>query len=286
MFEPQQSTPWHRQLRPWLPPPYCCLGWTRPTLGAAPNAIRTKLVARLAFSYSAPAISFFTTSGGQVERKRAHSAALEQHRAPAAGRGSCSSPSANNPAAAGVSPLNPPTNCSAVAWFIRGCVGARHAKLWTNFADQTANGPYDEMAVLTQWPRRIVVSLEATGRLGYASFTIADGRAYTIEQRRRQEVVAAYDINTGRELWSQGWNAEYTDSTGDGPRTTPTWDDGRYAPWRHGELRCLDAKTGAVSWAKNILPTSGANLSWAMAASPLIVDDKVIVLPGGSGGNQ
>src|SRR4029079_9162411 len=28
------------------------------------------------------------------------------------------------------------------------------------------------------------------------------------------------------------------------------------------------------------------NLQWAMAASPLIVDDKVIVLPGGSGGKS
>jgi outer membrane protein assembly factor BamB len=38
-----------------------------------------------------------------------------------------------------------------------------------------------------------------------------------------------------------------------------------------------------VLWGKNILKENGAsNLSWAMAASPLIVDDKVIVLPGGA----
>ena len=80
---------------------------------------------------------------------------------------------------------------------------------------------------------------------------VADGRAYTIEQRRGKEVVAAYDVNTGRELWTQSWNAEYKDSTGDGPRATPTWDDGRlYALGATGELRCLDAKTGAVIWGK------------------------------------
>ena len=61
--------------------------------------------------------------------------------------------------------------------------------------------------------------------VGHASFVVADGKAYTIEQRRGQEVVAAYDINTGRELWTQKWNASYTDSTGDGPRATPTWDN-------------------------------------------------------------
>ena len=145
------------------------------------------------------------------------------------------------------------------------------------------------MAVLTQWPTQGLTPVwkQPVG-LGYASFAVADGRAFTIEQRRRQEVVTAYDVNNGKELWAQGWNAEYSDSTGDGPRATPTWDDGRiYALGATGELRCLDAKSGAVAWGKNILKDNQAsNLSWAMAASPLIVDDKVIVLPGGSGGKS
>jgi outer membrane protein assembly factor BamB len=124
--------------------------------------------------------------------------------------------------------------------------------------------------------------------VGHSSFSIADGKAYTIEQRRNQEVVAAYDLGTGRELWAQKWNAEYTDSTGDGPRSTPTWEQGRiYALGATGELRCLDANTGAVIWGKNILSDNQAkNLPWAMAASPLIVDDKVIVLPGGANGKS
>ena len=124
--------------------------------------------------------------------------------------------------------------------------------------------------------------------VGYGSFTVADGRAYTVEQRRRQEVASAYDPATGKQLWAQAWNAEFNDSTGDGPRTTPTWDDGRiYALGATGELRCLDAKSGAVIWGKNILNDNQAsNLPWAMAASPLVVDDKVIVLPGGTSNNS
>jgi outer membrane protein assembly factor BamB len=142
------------------------------------------------------------------------------------------------------------------------------------------------MAVLTQWPSSGLSPIwkQPVG-VGYASFVVADGRAYTIEQRRRQEVVAAYDVSNGREIWKQAWNAEYNDSTGDGPRATPTWDDGRiYALGATGELRCLDAKNGSVIWGKNILSDNDAsNLQWAMAASPLVVDDKVIVVPGGSG---
>jgi len=124
--------------------------------------------------------------------------------------------------------------------------------------------------------------------IGYASFVVADGKAYTIEQRRGQEVVAAYDINNGRELWTQKWSAEFKDSTGDGPRATPTWDQGRiYALGATGELRALDANSGAVIWGKNILSDNAAkNLPWAMAAAPLVVDDKVVVLPGGPGGKS
>ncbi len=160
---------------------------------------------------------------------------------------------------------------------------------WTNFRGPKRDGRYDETSISTSWPASGPKALwkQPVG-LGYASFAIADGKAYTIEQRRQQEIVAAYDLTTGRELWTQGWSAEFTDSTGDGPRSTPAWDQGRlYALGATGELRCLDANTGTVIWSKNILSENQAsNLQWAQAASPLVVDDKVIVLPGGGGGKS
>jgi outer membrane protein assembly factor BamB len=160
---------------------------------------------------------------------------------------------------------------------------------WTNFRGPKRDGKYDEASVATNWPANgLPVLWKQPVGIGHASFVVADGKAYTIEQRRTQEVVAAYDVNNGRELWTQKWSAEYTDETGDGPRATPTWDQGRiYALGATGELRCLDANTGAVIWGKNILTDNQArNLPWAQAASPLIVDDKVIVLPGGANGKS
>jgi outer membrane protein assembly factor BamB len=54
-----------------------------------------------------------------------------------------------------------------------------------------------------------------------------------------------------------------------------------------GELRVLDEQTGTVAWRTNILNDAGAtNLQWGMAASPLIVGDTVIVLPGGRSGQS
>lgn len=161
---------------------------------------------------------------------------------------------------------------------------------WTNYRGPERDGRYDERAIKTNWPAAGLTPMwkQPVGG-GYASFVVADGVAYTIEQRRRQEVVAAYNVENGKELWTHGWNAEFIESQGgDGPRATPTWDEGRlYALGAEGELRCLDAKTGKPIWNRNILSDNGAeNLDWGMAASPLIVDDKVVVLPGGTSGKS
>lgn len=228
---------------------------------------------------AAAAILFLRSSGSNEQ----HYAALEQHRQQQA---------AQAPAAAPVATATPVVEASPGASPVQGGAvpaSAPTRNYWTNYRGPKRDGNYEATPVLTNWPSGGLSPIwkQPIG-LGFASFVIADGRAYTIEQRRGQEVAAAYDVGTGRELWKQAWNAEYTDSTGDGPRATPTWDNGRvYALGATGELRCLDANNGTVIWGKNILSDNGAeNLQWAQAASPLIVDDKVIVLPGGSGGKS
>jgi len=215
----------------------------------------------------------------------AHYAALEQHRHQQAAQAA----PANAPAAA-ISPV--PQASVAASPSEAANTPAQSApsrNYWTNFRGPKRDGKYDEAGVSTNWPASgLPVIWKQPVGVGHASFAIADGKAYTIEQRRGQETVAAYDVANGRELWIQQWGAEFKDSTGDGPRATPTWDQGRiYALGATGELRCLDAGSGAVIWGKNILSDNQAgNLPWAMAASPLIVDDKVIVLPGGTSGKS
>lgn len=161
---------------------------------------------------------------------------------------------------------------------------------WTNFRGPARDGRYDETPIRTNWPAEGLPLLwkQPIGG-GYASFVVAEGMAFTIEQRRRQEIVAAYDVETGREIWTHGWDAEFKESMGgDGPRATPTWEAGRlWSLGAEGDLICFEAKTGKVIWSKNILKDNGAeNLQWGMSGSPLIVDDKVVVFPGGRSGKS
>ncbi|PYT18630.1 MAG: hypothetical protein DMG59_03345, partial [Acidobacteria bacterium] len=72
------------------------------------------------------------------------------------------------------------------------------------------------------------------------------------------------------------------------PRATPVYHEGLvYSLGANGDFYCLSAKTGKPRWSKNILTDNNTkNIHWAMSGSPLIVDDKVIVTPGGTSGKS
>jgi outer membrane protein assembly factor BamB len=158
---------------------------------------------------------------------------------------------------------------------------------WPRYRGPEGDGIYEEMAIRTDWPPSGPPELwkQPVGG-GYASFVVAEGLAITIEQRRDQEVVAAYELRSGREVWTHGWDTRFAEAMGgDGPRATPTWDEGRlYALGAMGELRVLVAASGELLWRTNILEDAETvNLYYGQSSSPLIVDDSVILQPGGTG---
>ena len=166
---------------------------------------------------------------------------------------------------------------------------ARTSMYWTDFRGPSRDGRYEQEPIRTDWSLNLKPLWKQPVGGGYASFTIARGRAFTIEQRAGQEVAAAYDVTTGRELWTTSWNALFKESMGgDGPRATPTWHDGRvYVLGATGELRALDEASGKTLWRTDILEDAGAeNIQWGMSGSPLIVGDTVVVLPGGTNNNS
>ena len=233
----------------------------------------------------------------RVQSPEAQAAAVEAHRAAQQARPS-EAPAAKPEPAADAAPgqVSPGDASPGEAVGIaaadaptRGETGS-DAPYWVGFRGPLRDGHYRERPIQTAWPAGGPAPLwKQPAGGGYASFALAHGRAFTIEQRRQQEVVAAYDMATGRELWSHGWNAEFREwMGGDGPRATPTWFDGRvYALGALGELRCLEDDTGRMLWRVNILDDNGAsNLQWGMAASPLVFNDTVVVLPGGPQGRS
>ncbi len=159
---------------------------------------------------------------------------------------------------------------------------------WPGFRGSDRDGVASDASIRVDWPAEGLREIwrQRIGG-GYASMSVAEGKVFTIEQRREQEVVAAYDVEIGVEVWESGWPELFEESMGGpGPRATPTWYDGKvYALGAAGEFRCLDSRDGSVVWRTNILEDAGAdNRQFGMPGSPLIYEGNVIVTPGGANG--
>jgi outer membrane protein assembly factor BamB len=157
---------------------------------------------------------------------------------------------------------------------------------WPQFRGPNRDGVSMETGLLKEWPEggpKLLWEVSGLGP-GYSTVSIADGRLYTMGDRKvngeKSQFVYAYDLATRSELWS----ARVGESYDDGPRCTPTVDDGCvYAIGTSGDLVCVAIDTGRVIWTKNLLTDLGGagNPQWRFSESPLIDGDKVLCTPGG-----
>ena len=158
---------------------------------------------------------------------------------------------------------------------------------WPQWRGPNRDGISKETGLLKQWPTGgppLVWKATGAGR-GYSSFSIANGKLYTMGLRGDREFVIAFDIATGKEAWATAHGSAFRNDRGDGPRGTPTIDGDRlYALGGNGDLSALDARTGKIIWSKNVLREfGGQNIQWGISESPLVLGNKVLVNAGGRG---
>ena len=158
---------------------------------------------------------------------------------------------------------------------------------WPQWRGPNRDGISKETGLLKQWPAEgppLVWKASGAGR-GYSSFSVVNGKLYTMGLRGNREFVIAFDVATGKEAWATAHGGAFHNDRGDGPRGTPTVDGGRiYALGGNGDLSCLDAATGKIIWTKNVLQAfGGSNIQWGISESPLVIGNKVLVNAGGPG---
>lgn len=184
-------------------------------------------------------------------------------------------------------------------------VATAHADDWPQYRGPGRDDVSTETGLLAQWPDggpRLLWTYDDTG-IGYSCAAVVGARLYTIGGREETEFLIALDVGGAtsgevKQAWAvpigplfqwegNRWSA--------GPSATPTV-DGQfiYAQGGMGDLVCVNATTGREVWRKN-LPTEMAaevnpigggpkNLGWGFTCSPLVVDDLLIVIPGGPAG--
>jgi enterochelin esterase-like enzyme/outer membrane protein assembly factor BamB len=125
------------------------------------------------------------------------------------------------------------------------------------------------------------VAWTAAAGSGYSGVTVVAGRAFTAFAAGADDVVAAFDAATGRELWRAplGEMHHGHDGSHDGPIATPAADAERvFALGPRGRLLALDARTGAIRWSQDLAKATDAvapHYGWS--TSPLLAGDCVVV---------
>ncbi len=188
----------------------------------------------------------------------------------------------------------------ALAALVAGCFpGRAHAADWTQFRGPNHDGSSSEK-ILTKWPQTGLRQIwKAPLQDGFSALTVGGGKAFTLVTREvdgaNQETCVALDADSGQELWAVplgiakydggGNSGTANNNGGDGPRSTPSYDDGKvYTYSSRMILQCFDAGTGKQIWACNVLKEhAGRNISWGNAASPLIDGDLLFIAGGGAG---
>jgi outer membrane protein assembly factor BamB len=163
--------------------------------------------------------------------------------------------------------------------------GAAQNSTWSQWRGPNRDGKSTETGLLKDWPAEGPARIwRATGvGIGYSSFSVADGKLFTLGARGSIEFVIALDEATGAKHWETANGSLFSNDRGDGPRGTPTVDGDRlYAFGGSGDLSCLAIDTGTVIWKRNVLKDfKGANPYWGLSESPLVLEDRVLVNAGG-----
>jgi outer membrane protein assembly factor BamB len=98
-----------------------------------------------------------------------------------------------------------------------------------------------------------------------------------------QDIWRCLDAELGLELWNVHYDAAGDLDYGNSPRATPLIQgDYVYLQGAFGHLLCVELGTGEIAWQRDLTAEfNGTIPNWGYAASPLIVDDMLIVNPAG-----
>ena len=122
---------------------------------------------------------------------------------------------------------------------------------------------------------------------GFPEVAVDEEKFYLhgVDTIRKEELLIAYDLETGKEQWRTLTDSMYfeDDGWGHGPRSTPAIDEKNiYVFTAFGKLKAIDKKSGKELWMRDAMNEFNAQIPrWAFSSSPLLVDDMVIQETGG-----
>ena len=173
---------------------------------------------------------------------------------------------------------------------------------WPQWLGPNRDSTWKETGIAEEFPAEgLPVKWRVPVSMGYSGPAVANGLVYLTDYVREsgeaandpvtrrelsgKERVLCLDAATGTKVWEHSYDRAYKISYPSGPRATPTVDKDRvYTLGAEGDLRCFEARQGAVLWSKDLRKEYHVESPlWGFSAAPLVHGDLLYCIVGGEG---
>ena len=152
------------------------------------------------------------------------------------------------------------------------------------FRGDDRTGIYRETGLMKEWPADGPALIwEASGiGIGYSSATVTNDAVYITGKRGNKDVLTAF-TQGGQKKWDVEYGTMLEVQNYPESRCTPTVSNGKiFAVSGSGELTCVSTN-GKILWTVDFYEKYKAPVPrFGISESPVVVDNKVIVTPGGN----
>jgi outer membrane protein assembly factor BamB len=180
------------------------------------------------------------------------------------------------------------------------CAGHARADDWPQWLGPKRDGVWRETGIIEKFPESgLKVKWRVPVHAGYSGPAVSGGRVYVTDRKAGtssgrdpfqrgvipgNERVLCLNEADGKVIWQHEYDCPYNVSYPSGPRATPLIHDGKvYTLGTEGNLICFNAADGKVLWSREFKKDFAIDTPlWGFSAHPLIDDDKLICLVGGS----
>ncbi|HUU70001.1 MAG TPA: PQQ-binding-like beta-propeller repeat protein [Planctomycetota bacterium] len=137
--------------------------------------------------------------------------------------------------------------------------------------------------VPTKMPEKKVLWRRPMAGKCSAGVAVSGGFVIVPDHGDGKDYLRCYRAEKGEPAWTHSWDNDAEMEYTSGPRATPLVHEGMvYALGATGQLCCLKLDTGTVVWQMNLAELFKAEVpQYGYCSSPIIVDGKLIVNPGG-----
>jgi outer membrane protein assembly factor BamB len=155
---------------------------------------------------------------------------------------------------------------------------------WPQWRGPNRDGVVPATSVPSAWPEKLALKWRQAIGEGYSSPVVAAGRVFVHSRTDPDEIVSAFDLATGKPLWSARYPSaftknQYATAMSKGPFSTPLVADGRvFTLGVSAVLSSFDATTGELKWRKDwSKEIDTSKLFTGTAMSPIIDSGQLIV---------